>query len=148
MKARTKSAGLLFATLVVGILIGAFGASALQNRRAEQIRSTFEERGRITDMFVEVIQPADEAQRVQIRAVLEKAEARFREGRRECRNLFAADRDSMRADLNALLTPDQQTRLDEWLSRDRRSRNGHRGRGGPDGRRDRDARNGDHRPQP
>ena len=141
MKAQTKSAWLLFATLVVGVLIGVLGSSALQNRRAEQIRETFERHGGMTDLFEEVIQPTDEAQRAQIRAVLEQTETRFRDARRECRDHFVAARDSVRANLNALLTPDQQTRLDEWLKRDRDPFR--RRRGGPDGRRGRHQRGGD-----
>ena len=133
MKAQTKSAWLLFATLLVGVFIGVFGTSALQNRRAEQIRDTFERRGGIIAMFEEVIQPTDEVQRAQIRAVLEQTETRFRDARHECRDHFIAARDSMRADLNALLTPGQQARLDEWLKRDRDPFRGRRGK--PDGRR-------------
>ena len=125
---------LLFATLLVGVLIGGFGASALHNKRMEEIRTTFDRRGGISDMFEEVIQPTDDAQRTQIRAVLEQTEARFRAGRRECRDLFMASRDSMRADLNALLTPAQQARLEKWLERDR---DPFRGRGGREGRRNR-----------
>ena len=135
MKAQTKSALLLFATLLVGVLLGVLGASTLHSRRVEQIRSTFERRGGITDMFEEVIQPADDAQRTQIRAALEQTEVRFREIRRECRDQFVASRDAMRADLNPVLTPAQQPRLDEWLKRDRDPFRG--GRGGREGRRNR-----------
>lgn len=142
MKAQTKSALLLFATLLVGVLIGGFGASALHNKRMEEIRTTFERRGSISDMYEEVIQPTDEAQRTQIRAVLEQSETRFRSVRKECGEQFSASRDSMRTNLNALLTPDQQTRLDEWLERDRDLR----GRGRRDGRRDRRPREESPRP--
>ncbi len=143
MKAQTKSALLLFATLLVGMLIGGFGASALHTMRMEEIRSTFDRRGGMTNMFIEVIQPTDEAQRAQIRAVLEESETTFRAMRRECGAHFAASRDSMRTRLNALLTPAQQTRLDEWLKRDR---DPFRGRSGREGRRDRHPRDDSSRP--
>ena len=129
MKARTKSALLLVATLVVGLLVGAVTTGAIVNNRLDQIRA-MRSQGGFIGMLEEVIEPTDEAQRAQIRAALERSEARFSETRRECRGLYAAGRDSMRADLASVLTPAQQTRLDEWLSRDWRKRNGHRGRDG------------------
>jgi hypothetical protein len=134
MKAQTKSALLLFATLLVGILLGALGNSTLQNRRVEQLRQTFERRGGFVDMVEHILQPESEAQRAQIRAALEKAETRFNEDRRTCRASFSASSDSMRAELLPILTPDQEARFETWLKRDRRS---NRGRNGPDGRHDR-----------
>ena len=127
MKARTKSALLLVATLVVGLLVGAVTTGSIVNNRLDQIRA-MRSQGGFVGMLEQVIEPTDEAQRAEIRAVLERSEARFSEIRRECRGLYTASRDSMRADLASILTPTQQTRLDEWLSRDWRKRNGHRGR--------------------
>ncbi|MFQ5569222.1 MAG: hypothetical protein ACE5G0_06080 [Rhodothermales bacterium] len=127
MNARTKSIFLLFATLVVGLLVGGFATSALHNQRLERIRN-LSSRGGFIDMMDEVIQPTSETQRTQIHAVLERSEARFSEARNECRVRYAAARDSMRAELAPLLTADQQTRFEEWLARDRRPRRNHRGR--------------------
>ncbi len=135
MKARTKTALLLVATLDVGGLIGAVTTGAIVNNRLDQLRA-LRSRGGFTGMLERVIEPTDEAQRAQIRAVLEGSEARFSEALRECRGFHSAARDSMRADLDSVLTPAQQTRLDQWLSRDRRSRNGHRGRNGKSSKRD------------
>ena len=135
MKARTKSALLLVATLVVGLLVGAVTTGSIVNHRLDELKA-MRSRGGFTGMLERVIEPTDEAQRAQIRAVLERSEARFSETRRECRGFFATGRDSMRADLASVLTPAQQTRLDQWLSRDWRSRNGHRGRNGKSSKRD------------
>lgn len=118
MTTRTKSALLLFVTLVVGMLLGVLGASALQNRRAEKIRDT-RERGGMVRLMETVIQPVDEAQRAQLRAALEKSEDRFNVARRNCREILGAQRDSLLADLDLLLNPDQRERVREWFSRDR-----------------------------
>ena len=129
MKARTKSALLLVATLVVGLLVGAVTTGSIVNNRLDELKA-MRSRGGFTGMLERVIEPTDEAQRAQIRAVLEGSEARFSEALRECRGFHSAARDSMRADLDSVLTPAQQNRLDQWLSRDRKSRNGRRGRNG------------------
>ena len=126
MKVRTKSAWLLLATLVVGVLLGALGASALQNRRTEQIRET-RERGGIWRMVEEVIRVEDDAQRAEIRAVVERAEIHFSAQRQICGDSLAASRELMATSLRAVLTPEQQSRLDGWLNRDRgRRRSGGR----------------------
>ncbi len=139
MKARTKSALLLITTLVVGGLVGAVTTGAIVNNRLDQLEK-MRRPGGFADKLIQVIEPTDEAQDAQIRAALDRSHERFEAIRRECRGLYVAHRDSMRADLAPVLTSDQQTRLDEWFSRDWRKRNGHRGRGGPDGRRDRSPR--------
>ena len=118
MTTRTKSALLLFVTLVVGMLLGVLGASALQNRRAEKIRDA-RERGGVVRLMETVIQPVDEAQRAQLRAALEKSEDRFSAARLDCREILEAQRDSLLADLDLLLNPDQRERVREWFSRDR-----------------------------
>lgn len=134
MTTRTKSALLLFVTLAVGMLLGVLGASALQNRRAEKIRDA-RERGGVVRLMENVIQPVDEAQRAQLRAALEKSEDRFSAARRECRENLGAQRDSLLADLDLLLNPDQRERVREWLSRDWSRNNGRsrskKGRSGP-----------------
>ena len=129
MKARTKSALLLIATLVVGVLVGAVTTGSIVNNRLDELKA-MRSRGGFTGMLERVIEPTNEAQRAQIRAALEGSEARFSEALRECRGFHSAARDSMRADLDSILTPAQQTRLDQWLSRDRKSRNGRRARKG------------------
>lgn len=118
MTTRTKSALLLFVTLVVGVLLGVLGASALQNRRAEKIREA-REHGGVVRLMETVIQPVDEAQREQLRAALEKSENRFSAARLDCREILGAQRDSLLADMDLLLNSDQRERVHEWFSRDR-----------------------------
>ena len=118
MTTRTKSALLLFVTLGVGMLLGVLGASALQNRRAEKIREA-REHGGMVRLMETVIQPVDEAQRAQLRVALEKSEDRFNAARLGCHEILGSQRDSLLADLDVLLNPDQRERVSEWFSRDR-----------------------------
>lgn len=129
MKARTKSTLLLVATLVVGGLVGAVSTGAIVNHRLEELRTMRNPKG-FSDKLEHVIEPTDDAQRAQIHAVLERSEARFSTAGHTCGGLFRTAADSMRTELDPLLTPAQQTRLDEWLAKDRRSQRERRGRRG------------------
>lgn len=140
MTAQTKSALLLVATLVVGILIGAFATSAVINNRMEELRSLRERRG-FSDRMIEVIQPRDNAQRTAIEAVLERSHERYNRARRSFGEDMRTVRDSMEAELLPLLSEDQKTRLEEWATRDRKLRQ-RRGQSGDERRRP------DHRPPP
>ena len=121
MNARKKSALLLLATLVIGGLVGAVITGAVVNNRLDQLRG-LRERGGFSERIEQVIQPTDAAQEAEIRAVLGASHERFEAMRRRHREEFSAHRDTLRADLAPLLTPDQQARLDEWFARDRTPR--------------------------
>ncbi|GIV61965.1 MAG: hypothetical protein KatS3mg044_0831 [Rhodothermaceae bacterium] len=119
MKARTRSALILVVTLLVGVALGALGASALYNHRLEKLRELGRPAG--FSMHLErVIEPVDEAQRQQIRDVLEDAGRRLSTLRRAHQAEYRAVIDSTRAALDSLLTPAQKERLERWLERDRR----------------------------
>jgi hypothetical protein len=121
MTAQTKSALLLVATLVVGLLIGAFATSAVLNNRLDQLRS-LRERSGFSDRMMEVIQPRDDAQRIAIEAVLERSHERYNRARRSFGEDMRVVRDSMEAELLPLLSEEQTARLEEWANRDRDSR--------------------------
>ncbi len=118
MTARTKSALILLVTLAVGILIGSLATSAVINHRMEQLAELRRPTG-FSLMLERVIRPQDEAQREQIRAILEEAGARMAELRRSHFTELKAIIDSTRARLNPILTPEQRQRLETWFSRDR-----------------------------
>ncbi len=118
MNARRKSLLLLVATLVLGVLLGASGISVLQNRRVAQLRQA-REIGGMMRIVESVIQVEHEAQRNQIRAVVEDSEDRFRDARRTCGEMFQVQRDSMVANLKTVLTSEQQAELDNWVNRER-----------------------------
>ena len=121
MKARTKSSLLLLGTLVMGLGVGALATGAVMNTRLDQLKR-LRSPGGFTERMEEVIQPTDEAQRAEIRAVLDRSHERFHTAWKECGTRFTALGDSMRAELEPLLTPEQQTRFNEWMERDRKQR--------------------------
>lgn len=121
MNVRAKSAWLLFATLVVGIALGVLGASTLQHRRVEQIRET-RERGGVTRFMARVLETEDAALNANVRRAIEEGEERFRRIRAQCGDSLNAARNSMMAELDTLLTPEQQERLEHWQQRTRRGR--------------------------
>ncbi len=121
MNVRAKSAWLLFATLVVGIALGVLGASTLQHRRVEQIRET-RERGGVTRFMERVLETEDAALNANARRAIEEGEERFRRIRAQCGDSLNAARNSMMAELDTLLTPEQQERLEHWQQRTRRGR--------------------------
>ena len=116
MTASTKSAILLLATLIVGVLIGFLASSVLVNQRLAKI-TEMRERGGLNRVMLGVIQPVDEAQAEQIRAILEPAVEEFIQMSRETAQRRRAVMDSVKKDLEAVLTPEQQERLDMWTSR-------------------------------
>lgn len=124
MNVRAKSAWLLFATLAAGIILGVLGASTLQHRRAEQLRET-RERGGVTRFFARVLQTEDEALNSNVRRAIEEGEERFRQIREQCGDSLDAARSAMMAELDTLLTPEQQERLEHYRQRAGRDRRDH-----------------------
>ncbi|GIV62153.1 hypothetical protein GQ464_016840 [Rhodocaloribacter litoris] len=119
MKARTKSVLVLFATLIVGIALGALSAGVVINKRLDKLRELGRPSG--FSMYLErVIEPVDEVQRRQIRAVLQATGERLAALRQRHYAEMRAVIDSSRAALDTLLTPEQHERLAQWLERDRR----------------------------
>lgn len=113
MTVHVKSALLLFAALLLGAVMGALGAAALINNRVEQLQA-LRGPGAFAPFMERVIEPTDEAQREQIRAILEDAGQRQRQLRRSLHVQHRALMDSVRTELRQVLTPEQQARLDAW----------------------------------
>ena len=121
MKTRTKSLLLLLVTLGVGLSIGAIATGAAMNYRLGAIDS-LREPGGFAERLEAVIQPRDDAQRTAIREALDRSHERFDAIHKSCKSRYAEAADSMRADLHALLTPEQQIRLDAFLEQAWRER--------------------------
>ena len=116
MNVRAKSAWLLFATLAVGVVLGVLGASTLQNRRADQLRET-RERGGVTRFFARILQTEGEALNADVRRAIEEGEERFRRIRAQCGDSLGVARSAMMAQLDTLLTPEQQELLQQYRQR-------------------------------
>jgi hypothetical protein len=83
-------------------------------------------------MIEDVIRPTDEAQRQKITRALDSMESRLSRLRQYTIERHSALFDSLRAELDSILTPEQRERLEEWETSDRGPRGGpHRPGGGP-----------------
>ena len=118
MSVRQKSMVLLAVALTLGILLGISGSSVLQDRKAERQRSV-REAGGLMHLIERVIEIDSDAQRQQIREVVEASEAQLDDVRRSCGALFGAHRDSLVTKLTAVITPSQQEALEQWANRER-----------------------------
>jgi septal ring factor EnvC (AmiA/AmiB activator) len=106
MKTKYKTIGLLFGTLVVGILVGMLlHATFLRSQFRKHIHKIRTEDGFI-QRFEDLIQPTEE-QRVQLETVLKK---HFEEMDKQ-RDVFRALMDSLKADIDSVLTEEQRQRL-------------------------------------
>ena len=140
MKAQSKSAFIIVATLVVGILVGALATSAVMNNRMEELNA-LRSKGGFSENFLGVVQPENEVQRAQIKAILENADNQMEEARLTMYREIRAVTDSMRQRIALLLTPEQQARVDEWQEAQRRQWRERGDRGRPQGERGSDSRN-------
>jgi prophage DNA circulation protein len=136
MSPRTKSILLLVAVFAIGGLVGALIQARMAEQRIEQIASHRSERGFVR--FMERgIEPVDDAQAEQIRSILRTSSGRMAEQARTNRQSIRAIVDSTRAELNQVLTPEQQQALREHVEQSRpmlrRGDGPNRARRGPPG---------------
>ena len=132
MNVKWKSAFIIIATLVIGMLIGVFLAGPLMHRRVER---RHKDRGPeiFTQMMERVIQPT-EGQQEAVQAVLEEYSIRLEELNEGFRTQMVTTIDSLKGDLDPLLTDEQKARLEERhgrLERLKGKRSGHGMKGGP-----------------
>lgn len=114
MNTGTKSALLLFSTLLIGVALGSLLTGAINQRRLERLAEMRSERG-MAFFLEEVVRPENSEQSEAIRAVLEEAAPQFAAAMRESREKMRALTDSVRSELDPLLTEEQRSRLDERM---------------------------------
>jgi hypothetical protein len=114
MTASTKSVLRLFSTLLIGMLLGSLITGAVNNRRMSNLAEMRSARG-LAFHFEDVIRPENEEQREAIRAVLDEAAPKFSAAMQESRERMRALTDSVRAELDPLLTEEQRERLEERM---------------------------------
>lgn len=121
MTAKSKSIAIIVGTLLVGAIIGSLATGAVFSQRVAELQALRSENG-LTPFLERVIEPTDDAQKKQIRAVLEKSARRQMEIRRsiaaEHREVF----EEMREELSQILTDEQKAALRAWIETDRRQR--------------------------
>ncbi len=111
MKTNTKTVLIIVATLLIGMLIGVLGSGFVVHRfvsRAVDMRRQ--------DVFVErlmdVIDPAPD-QEAEVKGILDRHAERFSDITDEFHRETSALFDSLRADLDPVLTDEQKARLEE-----------------------------------
>ena len=132
MNVKTKITVMFIATFIVGIIVGALINGAYHKRRIARINE-MRQRGGFAEFIIDTVQP-DEAQLIKVREILDRYSARLSEIRRQNRVQFETSSDSMRSELSAVLTTEQNELLEQKF-KEMRER-GRRGRSGGD-RRDR-----------
>lgn len=114
MTTRTKTTLIIIGTLLLGMLLGALLTGAVVRHRLGQLNDLRTPRG-FSRVLEETIQPANAAQREELQAALQQGGRRLVRLRRQHRQETRALVDSLRAEIEPLLTPEQQKRLDERL---------------------------------
>ncbi len=111
---RTKSALLLIGAVGLGMILGGLLTGAMVNRRMHRIAELRTTRG-MAFRIEEIVQPDSPEQREAIREVLDQAAPRFGEifeqSRAEVHSVF----DSVLAELEGVLTEEQQQRLERHM---------------------------------
>ena len=111
MKTNTKTALVIGATLVIGILIGVLGSGFMVHRFARRLPDM-----RHSEVFVErmvdLIEPTPE-QEEEIRGILTRHAEQFTEITEDFRAETTVLIDTLRAELDSVLTDEQRARLEE-----------------------------------
>jgi Spy/CpxP family protein refolding chaperone len=111
MKTNTKTVIIIVATLVIGILIGALGSGFMVHRFARRLPH-MEHSEMFVEGMVDLIDPAPE-QEDQIRGILTRHSEQFTEITDGFREETSALFDSLRSELEPVLTDEQKARLEE-----------------------------------
>ncbi|MEZ4700225.1 MAG: hypothetical protein R2834_07850 [Rhodothermales bacterium] len=128
MTTRTTSILIILGTLVVGMAIGALATSAIMNNRLDELEALRMEGG--VQAFLERgIQPTDDAQRERIRQAIEHVEFRQMVLRRDMFQQHRVLFDSLRAELDTILTDEQKSQLRDMMAREREEFRRRRGKG-------------------
>ena len=113
-RTRRSALVLLVGVLVLGVVLGALLAGALQRQRAGRAAALATPDG-IERYLVRTVRPETDDQRAAVRAAAERAAPEVRAVLRTARAGLRGVRDGVRSDLAPALTPDQAARLDQAL---------------------------------
>jgi hypothetical protein len=136
MKMETKTVLIVLSTLIIGMIIGALITGAFARHRIGRFMS-MREPGRLAAHVERIIGP-DESQRDAVRAVLREHSEQFLELHSHFEDEMLALRDSLRKDLDPILTDEQKERLERGPRhpgpfQGKGKRPGHLWRHGPEG---------------
>jgi hypothetical protein len=128
MKIQTKTTLILIGTLIIGIVIGVLGSGVARRQMTRKFANRpFPKQ--FTAVFERIIGP-DATNRDTVLAILQNNAEKFDQFQRQHEATMRAMIDSLNAELDPILTPEQKQRLDEHNERLRkRMENFHPGRG-------------------
>lgn len=109
MSTRTKTLIIILSTLIIGITIGALGSGALRKSRMDRF-DKMDHSSRFFRVMERIIQP-DAKQKAALDRVIEKYSDHMSSIHARHQDELSAIFDSMRTELNALLTEEQKDRL-------------------------------------
>jgi hypothetical protein len=125
MKTDTKTGLIIVATLLIGILIGALGSGFMVHRFARRM-ADMRHRDMFVERMIELIQPAPE-QEAEVRDILTRHAEEFTKLADGFQEDTAALFDSLRSELDPVLTDEQKERMEERHERlGKFLRHGHR----------------------
>jgi len=110
MKMETKTVLIVLSTLIIGMIVGALITGAITRHRIGRFTS-MREPGRLSTHVERIIDP-DESQREVVREILRKHSERFLEIHSQFEGEMLALRDSLKKDLDPILTDEQKERLE------------------------------------
>ena len=116
MLARLKSAGIIFVTLIMGMVLGGLLTARIVQSRIDEV-AALRSQHRFTRFIERSIEFESEEQREQVSEILDRTAGRMfdhlRSSRREARSIL----DSARAELGEVLSKEQMERLERRLRR-------------------------------
>jgi hypothetical protein len=110
MKTGTKTILIILITLIIGMIIGALVTGVFARHRVRRFRS-MREPGHLVARIERIIGP-DESQREAVREILREHSEQFLEIHSQFEGEMLALRDSLKKDLDPLLTDEQKARLE------------------------------------
>ncbi|NND72776.1 MAG: hypothetical protein HKN43_14460 [Rhodothermales bacterium] len=119
MKTKYLSILLVVGTLIVGIVLGAVGNGALQNKRTKEL-TKIRRPGGFTEFVMRNAKPTDEAQRADIEEILRTYGERYRELGGTHQLEMRALGDSLIQDLGSVLSDDQLNAVEDAMTSRRR----------------------------
>jgi hypothetical protein len=114
MQTRTKSAFLLLAVLVLGMVIGILVSGVMHNRRMQRLARIRTGPG-IAQLIERAVEPQSEEQRARIREVMKGAAPRFEQVFEHTQEELRALSDSVMAELEGILDPQQMEELERHM---------------------------------
>ena len=121
MTTNTKSAFVLLGTLLLGVVLGVLLQTAIHTQRSERTRS-LRNRGALSDVIENVVEPKNEMQSDAIKAVVNRYESLLSEMLHDYGRMRSELFDAMHQTLkDSVLFEDQVEALDSWRERNRRS---------------------------